>query len=532
MKRQQFEDAHNCILRPRELEKLRQQLLEELELPTREVMKDLHDEVENATQGYALAVSDLRTLRSQYDIEVARLLGENESLRRDHSTELHILQRESRIMEENYRMRTQEMTDMQAQLRDRALVPTHDYALSTQSNLRKQAVRAAEKAEEELKIQISMTEQLERRLGTAVARVLEREEHIKRLTSALSEAESHKITLLRKVETDQRKHLEEVKHVTAQANLKITQLEARSNVDRVEAANVHRSLSLRLTSREECLKNIQDECDGRAYSAEASARSAHQSAKASKLESNLKLDAAMTELAACQSDLLKATGESAGLRRALRVMGKESENMVPTLELLECCKAVRAQYLLFIAFRKSVDVSFSYSFVATRFQDLRREQLRVVELSNVLQLEKTRKSEAEATISARDCELRELTIVLEQCKISYAEQIRSMKHRWYRDRSSFSIRLKRIAVIGETRRRATSRKAKQKILSQQRRILPFSSDLLLADLDGGPSKLRQWINDDTTNSVMLPAPMEFEKELAALEKKQLQYVQRIQSSLK
>ena len=70
-----------------------------------------------------------------------------------------------------------------------------------------------------------------------------------------------------------------------------------------------------------------------------------------------------------------------------------------------------------------------YSFVATRFQDLRREQLRVVELSNVLQLEKTRKSEAEATISARDCELRELTIVLEQCKISYAEQIRSMKHR-------------------------------------------------------------------------------------------------------
>jgi hypothetical protein len=193
---------------------------------------------------------------------------------------------------------------------------------------------------------------------------------------------------------------------------------------------------------------------------------------------------------------------------------------------------VRAQYLLFIAFRKSVDVSFSYSFVATRFQDLRREQLRVVELSNVLQLEKTRKSEAEATISARDCELRELTIVLEQCKISYAEQIRSMKHRWYRDRSSFSIRLKRIAVIGETRRRATSRKAKQKILSQQRRILPFSSDLLLADLDGGPSKLRQWINDDTTNSVMLPAPMEFEKELAALEKKQLQYVQRIQSSLK
>ena len=86
MKRQQFEDAHNCILRPRELEKLRQQLLEELELPTREVMKDLHDEVENATQGYALAVSDLRTLRSQYDIEVARLLGENESLRCDHST--------------------------------------------------------------------------------------------------------------------------------------------------------------------------------------------------------------------------------------------------------------------------------------------------------------------------------------------------------------------------------------------------------------------------------------------------------------
>ena len=43
MKRQQFEDAHNCILRPRELEKLRQQRLEEHELPTPEVMKYLQD---------------------------------------------------------------------------------------------------------------------------------------------------------------------------------------------------------------------------------------------------------------------------------------------------------------------------------------------------------------------------------------------------------------------------------------------------------------------------------------------------------
>ena len=53
LRRQQFEEAHKGILRPQEMQKLRQQLLEELELPTRKAMNELEYEVEDATQSYA-----------------------------------------------------------------------------------------------------------------------------------------------------------------------------------------------------------------------------------------------------------------------------------------------------------------------------------------------------------------------------------------------------------------------------------------------------------------------------------------------
>jgi hypothetical protein len=345
MRRQQFEEANKCILRPQEIEKLRQQLLEELELPTREAMNELEYEVEDATQSYAKAVRALRSLRAQHDVEVARLLSENESLRRDHSQELRVLHKELRVMEDILKFKSQEVKQLEKQLRDSTHVLARDDALATQSNLRKLAVLAAEKAEERLAAQISLTGQLERRLSSTVAQITVREDHIERLMSSLNEAESHKVILLRKVETDQRKHLEEVKRVTAHANLAIAELKARFDVERVEAANATRSISLKLTSHEDCLKIIQDECDRRARSAEASSRRAHQSATASKLESDLKLDASATELIACKSELLKASGETEGLRRALAAMDGGSGKQLPTyFNLLEQCKSVRAKH--------------------------------------------------------------------------------------------------------------------------------------------------------------------------------------------
>ena len=345
LRRQQFEEAHKCILRPQEMQKLRQQLLEELELPTRKAMNELEYEVEDATQSYAKAVRALRSLRAQHDVEVARLLSENESLRRDHSQELRVLHKELRVMEDIIQLKSQEVKQLENQLRDSTHVLARDDALATESNLRKHAVLAAEKAEERLAAQISLTGQLERRLSSATAQITEREDHIERLMSSLNEAESHKVILLRKVETDQRRHLEEVKRVTAHANLSIAELKARFDVERVETANATQSLSLRLTSHEECLKIIQDECDRRAHSAEASARRAHQSATASKLESDLKLDASATELIACKSELLKASGETEGLRRALAAMDGGSGKQLPTyFNLLEQCKSVRAKH--------------------------------------------------------------------------------------------------------------------------------------------------------------------------------------------
>ena len=53
----------------------------------------------------------------------------------------------------------------------------------------------------------------------------------------------------------------------------------------------------------------------------------------------MKLDASLTELAACKSDMLRAVGEAEGLRAALSVMEREYANEVPALRKdLEQCK--------------------------------------------------------------------------------------------------------------------------------------------------------------------------------------------------
>ena len=75
--------------------------------------------------------------------------------------------------------------------------------------------------------------------------------------------------------------------------------------------------------------------------AEDSARK-RRKAEAGKIEAEIKLDAALTELAACKSDTLKAVGEAEGLRAALAVMEREYANEVPALRAdLEQFKKVR-----------------------------------------------------------------------------------------------------------------------------------------------------------------------------------------------
>lgn len=123
-------------------------------------------------------------------------------------------------------------------------------------------------------------------------------------------------------------------------------------------------------------------------------------------------------------------------------------------------------------------------------------------------------------------------MLLEQSKIAHAKETMNLKHKWHADRRSFLKRVKKVAVICETRRRTTSRKAKRKITRQQRRILSLSPDPVLARLDSNRSTSRQGINVYTTNSVLRPAPMEFSDEFVALEKRQIQFVHMISSDLK
>ena len=54
-------------------------------------------------------------------------------------------------------------------------------------------------------------------------------------------------------------------------------------------------------------------------------------AEAGKIDAEVRLDASLTELAACKSDMLRAVGEAEGLRAALSVMEREYANEVPAL---------------------------------------------------------------------------------------------------------------------------------------------------------------------------------------------------------
>ena len=67
----------------------------------------------------------------------------------------------------------------------------------------------------------------------------------------------------------------------------------------------------RLATHDASIARVSDECTGRILAAEESARNARRAAEAGKIDAEVKLDAALTELADAKSGMFKA-GRGAG----------------------------------------------------------------------------------------------------------------------------------------------------------------------------------------------------------------------------
>ena len=334
-KHSQFEEARAQIMKPRELEKLRKQLIEEIERPTREKLLSYEQELDESAEKYSQAVRDLEILRTQHEIEVARLLKENEYRKIDHAQEITMIRKELEMSDETVAAKVQQIDALQAEICEQLQLKANNTALEaeieSERELHQKAVVVAETAEKQLKHHIHIAEKLERRIVGLQAEVEERKMDYSRLTIKVDQAETSKAELQNRIDELQFKHRSEIKRLQAEAAKERVELEAELAIEREEADEKEQGILMRLAAHDATIKKVQDDCDTKVSAAEDSSREARRRAEAGKIEAEMKLDAALTELAACKSDALKAVGEAGGLRAALAVMEREYAHEVPGL---------------------------------------------------------------------------------------------------------------------------------------------------------------------------------------------------------
>ena len=217
----------------------------------------------------------------------------------------------------------------------------------------------------------------------------------------------------------------------------------------------------------------------------------------------MRLDASLTELAACKSDMLRAVGEAEGLRAALSVMEREYANEVPAL-------------------RKDLEQSK---------RDLEHAGVRVGDLKETLERERVERVEVGASLIERDREVRRLLSELERKDLQHANERSKSKAAWQKEKLSLIARAKEIAATMEERHRESTRKAKRKIDGANRKVAALSMDkaTLLesaATATGNAEKAAERLEEaagGTSVSV-------FERELASLRGRQDEYDKSVASS--
>ena len=480
LKHAQFEEARAQIMQPRELDMLRKQLMEEIETPARAKLHAYEAEIEEQTERYTQAVRDLETLRTAHDVEVARLLKDNEYQRMEHAQAASMLRKEVRAAEEALDAKTRDQESLEA-------------------DVRKEADSAAEKARQSLKLHAGVTEKLERRIHMLQGDVEARDAEITRLHEKIAEREAEASTLQTRLDGAAFKHRADLKLAGAQAAKDRAELESEFAIEREEAEEKEQAILARLATHDASIKKIQDACDAKVYAAEDAARDARRAAEAGKIDAEVKLDASLTELAACKSDMLRAVGEAEGLRAALSVMEREYANEVPALRKdLEQCK-----------------------------KDLEHAGVRVGDLKETLERERVERVEVGASLVERDREVRRLLSELERKDLQHANERSKSKASWQKEKLSLIARAKEIAATMEERYRESMRKAKRKIDGANRKVAALSMDkvTLLESTAAGhvEAERREEAAGGTSMSV-------FEQELVSLRGRQDEYDRSVANS--
>ena len=480
LKHAQFEEARAQIMQPRELDMLRKQLMEEIETPARAKLHAYEAEIEEQTERYTQAVRDLETLRTAHDVEVARLLKDNEYQRMEHAQAASMLRKEVRAAEEALDAKTRDQESLEAEGR-------------------KEADSAAEKARQSLKLHAGVTEKLERRIHMLQGDVEARDAEITRLHEKIAEREAEASTLQTRLDGAAFKHRADLKLAGAQAAKDRAELESEFAIEREEAEEKEQAILARLATHDASIKKIQDACDAKVYAAEDAARDARRAAEAGKIDAEVKLDASLTELAACKSDMLRAVGEAEGLRTALSVMERKYANEVPAL-------------------RKDLE---------QRKKDLEHADVRVGDLKETLKRERVERVEVGASLVERDREVRRLLSKLERKDLQHANERSKSKASWQKEKLSLIARAKEIAATMEERHRESMRKAKRKIDSANRRVAAFAMvkvPLLESTAAGHvEAERREEAAGGTSMSV-------FEQELMSLRGRQDEYDKSVASS--
>jgi hypothetical protein len=345
VKHAQYEEAHSQVLQPDELEKLRKHIVEEIEVPTRVLVQELQCEMDEAVSVYAKAVADLDALRTHHHVEVARLLQENEYQKIEHAKEIDTLRSELNIYEENLRLKSEEAAALKANVTKHLHISFQNRTLASdnqvQRELRAQAVSVAERAEQELRSRTIQNDQLERRVKILEEDSEEKESRAMRLRAALEVSEEQKANLIRLLAKQQTRRTVKMKQAVSEASQKFTELESHFLVEREEAAKNRHSMVMRIQTHEEALDKIQESC---VAEIQAAKKSAHL-AETRRLNVEIKLDAALMDLAACKADLLRATAEAEALRESVARLDREYSCEVPLLKnALEQSRAVRKSF--------------------------------------------------------------------------------------------------------------------------------------------------------------------------------------------
>ena len=182
---------------------------------------------------------DLETLRTAHDVEVARLLKDNEYARMEHAQRASMWKKETQALEEALDAKGKDCEALEAEVRETAELKARCASLATEAETSRRARDDAdtetEKARQSLKMHAGVTEKLERRIHVLQGDVEARDAEMTRLNDKIAEREAEAVTLQTRLDELAFKHRADLKLAHAQAAKDRAELESEFAIEREEA---------------------------------------------------------------------------------------------------------------------------------------------------------------------------------------------------------------------------------------------------------------------------------------------------------